>query len=82
MEIIPKGVICFLHSYEYLNMIKNMINSEFVSGKKIFYESTEMLNSTMADYEKTIHNSKGALIFGVMGGKLSEGINFSDDMAR
>ena len=36
----------------------------------------------MSKYEETIRSKLGAVIFAVMGGRLSEGINFNDDLGR
>lgn len=41
------------------------------------------IDSVLADYSACVRSSgRGALLTCVMGGKLSEGINFSDDLAR
>ncbi|ORC93348.1 putative DNA repair helicase [Trypanosoma theileri] len=42
------------------------------------------VDAMLAEYAKCIHtrNSGGALLFAVMGGKLSEGINFNDNLGR
>jgi chromosome transmission fidelity protein 1 len=55
------------------------------SVKPILYESREMATTTdelLHQYSSTIEEGKGALLLSVVGGKLSEGINFSDKLGR
>jgi chromosome transmission fidelity protein 1 len=55
--------------------------------KPIFYESQKKENSTAADdifqqYSAKVESGSGALLLSVVGGRLSEGINFSDQLGR
>jgi len=53
--------------------------------KKILYESREAATTTDAllqEYTEAIESESGALLLSVVGGKLSEGINFSDRLGR
>ncbi|ODV96354.1 hypothetical protein PACTADRAFT_41907 [Pachysolen tannophilus NRRL Y-2460] len=86
---IPGGVVVFFPSYKYLFQVisqwqKSTIYSILNKLKKIFKEeqnSTE-LDDLLQNYSLEILNNKGAILFSVVGGKLSEGINFSDNLAR
>lgn len=80
-EEVPDGLIVFVQSYNFLEILRNkMKNSN--SQKRVFFDAKNCLN-LIAEYEKEIKNSqKGAILFSVMGGKLSEGINFNDKLAR
>lgn len=77
------GIIVFLQSYAYktqfVSYLKAGEHCEKIS-RKIFEESKE--HDVFADYSKEIAKKGSALLFCVIGGKLSEGINFSDDLAR
>lgn len=53
--------------------------------KKILYESREAETTTDAllqEYGGAVETGSGALLLSVVGGKLSEGINFSDKLGR
>ena len=86
-EEIPDGLIVFVQSYGFLKALEEGLNKvgikEKLQGKKIFFDSKNC-NKLINDYEKEINSSKdkGAILFSVMGGKLSEGINFNDKLAR
>ncbi|KAF2227810.1 helicase C-terminal domain-containing protein, partial [Elsinoe ampelina] len=89
---IPDGVILFFPSYSYLDTVLTTWRhtshlSRLQSLKPTFIDSrganTDVL---LRDYAAAIAPpatpDRGALLFSVIGGKLSEGINFSDRLGR
>lgn len=89
---VPAGIVCFFPSYEYENSVfthlqKHGIIENISKKKKVFREpkKSSEVESVLSDYAKAIHTAtgkNGALLFSVVGGKLSEGLNFSDDLGR
>ncbi|KAK2894469.1 hypothetical protein Q8A67_011698 [Cirrhinus molitorella] len=95
-NIVPGGVVCFFPSYEYEKRIlghweNTGVLQRLQSKKKIFQEpkKASQVEQVLSDYSKCIQHcgdagsgQTGALLFSVVGGKMSEGINFSDDLGR
>ncbi|GAB1601699.1 ATP-dependent DNA helicase DDX11-like isoform X1 [Argonauta hians] len=96
-NVIPGGIVCFFPSYDYENQVHNYwttsgVLQRIANRKKIFRESRKAGESEqiLNSYAQTIKKCKyledskvtGAILFSVVGGKLSEGINFSDDLGR
>ena len=87
---VPNGVVVFLPSYSYEALLirhwkKSQIWNELLATKSIHREpkSSQKTESCLQSYaHDAIHGDLGALLFSVIGGKMSEGINFSDGMAR
>lgn len=93
---IPDGVVAFFPSYDYLNQVLKTwkqpvpdMNGRSVvdaieKNKMLFYESQDKpdTENLLHEYSTTIDSGKGALLLSVVGGKLSEGINFSDKLGR
>lgn len=53
--------------------------------KKVLYESRETVTTTdtlLQKYTEAVESGSGAFLLSVVGGKLSEGINFSDRLGR
>ena len=95
---IPDGLVVFFPSYAYLDQVvaywkSKSRNSNAASMavwdrllrcKPIFQESkaTSSTDTLLTDYTLSISSNKSGLLFSVIGGKLSEGINFSDALGR
>uniref|UniRef100_A0A8C7RWQ5 DEAD/H (Asp-Glu-Ala-Asp/His) box helicase 11 n=1 Tax=Oncorhynchus mykiss TaxID=8022 RepID=A0A8C7RWQ5_ONCMY len=89
-------VVCFFPSYDYSRRILENWDASGVlarlsSKKKIFQEpkKANQVEKVLNEFSRTIQRCavdagtlSGALLFSVVGGKMSEGINFSDDLGR
>ena len=92
ISTVPNGVVIFFTSYSYMETILKRWKDpmckkleQLAMIKSIFIEprSASDAENVWNDYSNAaIRDDKGALLFCVMGGKLSEGINFSDKLAR
>lgn len=86
MPIIPHGVVVFFSSYKYMQFAVQQWRTwnykQFV--KPLYVEPTSHVQCDMVlnQYTAAAATKAGGCLFCVMGGKLSEGINFSDDLAR
>ena len=96
--VVPDGVVVFFPSYSYLETITSYWARDPNSGpgnseksiwqrleakKMLFREKKEgSVESVLEDYAKAIDTGKGGLLLSVVGGKMSEGINFSDRLGR
>lgn len=86
-NVVPDGVIVFFPSYQLLDHFL-AIWSDFPRRsvrKTLFIESqssTSELDQFMRRYAHDCHGERGALLLAVMGGRLSEGVNFADNLAR
>ncbi|XP_061180110.1 ATP-dependent DNA helicase DDX11-like isoform X1 [Saccostrea echinata] len=93
--IIPGGLVCFFPSYDYQNLVyqhwqKSGILTKLERKKRIFQEPklSSQVEHVLGEYSKSIQKSSGggsvsgAILLCVVGGKMSEGINFSDDLGR
>lgn len=84
---VPSGMVVFLPSYSYeAHLVQHWKRSgiwnDLQKIKSIYREpkQSSQLDTTLQAYSRDA--LKGALLFSVIGGKMSEGINFSNDMAR
>jgi len=96
-SIVPGGMVVFLPSYGFLDVVQIAWQSsglldKLKSKKKVFSEPQEstQVETVLREYTCAIHDTmppsaskkSGALLFAVIGAKLSEGLNFTDDLAR
>lgn len=93
---VPDGVVVFSPSYHFEDALISRWKAtgafdKIDARKKIFREprTTSGVDGILSDYEATISNNlggastpTGAILSCVVGGKLSEGINFKDHLGR
>ncbi|POS82814.1 hypothetical protein EPUL_004116, partial [Erysiphe pulchra] len=92
-QVVPDGVIVFFPSYHYLTSVLTRWTSGQESGisllkrietkKHVFQESKDVsVDEVLQNYAQAIDSGSGGLLLSVVGGKMSEGINFSDALGR
>ncbi|KAF0697851.1 Aste57867_11491 [Aphanomyces stellatus] len=88
VRIVPGGVVVFFPSYSYENQVvthwRNTGQLATIEAKKAVFrepKSTAEVDAVLTSYAAQCDKS-GAILFSVVGGKMSEGINFSNDLAR
>ncbi|KAI1727880.1 DEAD2 domain-containing protein [Ditylenchus destructor] len=84
---VPNGVVGFFPSYGFLSQFVNAIRtsghlSQIENVKPVFIESRDGGDDVWTNFCVACRNQKGAFLLAVVGGKLSEGINFSDELGR
>lgn len=94
VQIISYGIVVFFSSYTLLDQCKQLWSKKIANNssiierlnrrKRVFFEpkSTQQMTKVMEEYKKEANSKQGAILFGVFRGKASEGMNFSDSMAR
>lgn len=86
---IKGGTVVFFSSYAYLEQVRKYWDQDGIGArmnalKATFFDSRAILvEDTFRAYSDAVSaDPRGALLFSVIGGKLSEGINFSDELGR
>ncbi|KAI9019056.1 helicase C-terminal domain-containing protein [Hyaloraphidium curvatum] len=93
--IVPAGMVCFFVSYAYMeSVVRRWSETETIKRlekrKRVFFEPRDagQVDAMLREYATHVAASSassgkdGAILFAVVGGKMSEGINFSDDLGR
>ncbi|KAI9219588.1 helicase C-terminal domain-containing protein [Blastocladiella britannica] len=89
-NVVPNGMVVFLPSFQMLNELETVLRTRsylerIEKRKRVFLEPREAaeLEPLLREYARHLDiPGNGALLLAVVGGKMSEGINFSDHLAR
>ncbi|WBW72840.1 ATP-dependent DNA helicase Chl1 [Schizosaccharomyces osmophilus] len=89
-SLVPDGVVVFFPSFSYLQFITDVWKNDGIlerlqKKKPVFVESKDHSEKTLKlfdEYSEMVEAGHGGLLFCVIGGRLSEGINFSDRLGR
>lgn len=87
--VVPDGLVCFFPSYRYMEeavaaWTESGMISKITQNKLIFAESLdhEETDAALAAYKKACDSGRGAVLFSVARGKVSEGVDFSGCYGR
>ena len=93
-RVIPDGLVVFFPSYAYLDEVVARWKRKADDGLKIWdrlvkqktvYQESKTGSGTdeiLKEYSQSIQRNEGGLLLSIVGGKMSEGINFSDGLGR
>ncbi|VDM45177.1 unnamed protein product [Toxocara canis] len=88
-SIVPDGIVVFFTSYAYMENVvatwyDQRIIDELMKYKLLFIETTDALETSVAleKYVEACDSGRGAVLFSVARGKVSEGIDFSHHLGR
>lgn len=91
-SVTPAGVVAFFTSYDQLATFGQTLDRTPdgqiapIAGKRVFREERtggQRCDQMLGEYARAVRQvPRGALLLSVVGGKLSEGLNFSDDLGR
>ncbi|KAJ2139837.1 TFIIH/NER complex ATP-dependent 5'-3' DNA helicase subunit [Coemansia sp. RSA 788] len=88
-RVVPDGIVAFFPSYLYMESIVAMWNDNDVlkevwKHKLIFVETPDAAETSVAlqNYRAACSNGRGAVLFSVARGKVSEGIDFDHNYGR
>ncbi|MFH4975571.1 hypothetical protein AB6A40_002280 [Gnathostoma spinigerum] len=88
-SIVPDGMVVFFTSYVYMENVvatwyDQRIIDELMKYKLLFIETTDALETSIAleKYVEACDCGRGAVLFSVARGKVSEGIDFSHHLGR
>jgi len=93
--VTPGGVVFFFPSFEYLGEVAPRLGPR-LGGRAVFAESRKSLGAwdeeetrcggsgevLLRDFAAAVHRDGGAVLLAVSGAKLSEGINFQNELCR
>ncbi|KAG1335098.1 hypothetical protein COCNU_03G012170 [Cocos nucifera] len=98
VAVIPEGVVVFFSSFDYEGQVYDTwratgVLSKILKKKRVYREPRNSIDVDLVlrEYKEAIESpsgilndsrTNGALLLAVVGGKISEGINFSDGMGR
>ncbi len=86
--VVPAGIVVFFPSYRHEEaVLARWAETKALDGlnkrKRVFREVRDKrVDDVLIAYTRHIESGQGAILTSVVGGKLSEGINFKDDLAR